>query len=30
MDVIYLAIIAVFAAATVGLVRLCGSLGGEK
>jgi len=30
MDVIYLLIIAAFAAATVGLVRLCGSLGGDQ
>ena len=30
MDVIYLAIVAVFAVATAGLVRLCGRLGGHQ
>jgi hypothetical protein len=30
MDVIYLAILAAFAAATAGLVRLCGWLGGDQ
>lgn len=30
MDLIYVAIIAAFAAATAGLLRLCGSLGGDQ
>ena len=30
MDVIYLVILAAFAVATAGLVRLCGRLGGDQ
>jgi hypothetical protein len=30
MDLVYLLIIAAFAGATAGLVRLCGSLGGDQ